>query len=110
MFIKLNRIYLPSIFISLEYPFAKFNKKVNVIEYSDEEYEINLQDPGWSKEETDYLINMCRQYDLRFFVIYDRYEFPGRQRTIEVGFAFILSLLHGCNSASRHTGYQGSLL
>ena len=42
-------------------------------------------DPAWTKEETDYLFDIVREYDLRFYVIADRYEFPGGEpRTIEV--------------------------
>jgi DNA methyltransferase 1-associated protein 1 len=28
----------------------------------------------WTKEETDELFNLCRQYDLRFVVIHDRFK------------------------------------
>ena len=34
-------------------------------------------DPEWSKEETDYLFKMIEDYDSRFLVVHDRYEFPG---------------------------------
>ena len=40
-------------------------------------------DEDWSKDETDYLIDICTEYDLRFTVIADRYEWPGKQRSIE---------------------------
>ena len=44
-----------------------------------------LVDPGWSKEETDYLFRMIEEYDSRFFVVRDRYEFPGGvPRSLEV--------------------------
>ena len=43
------------------------------------------QDPKWTKEETDYLFHLVRDYDGRFFVVHDRYEFPGRpERSLEV--------------------------
>lgn len=32
-------------------------------------------DPGWTKDETEYLFSLCRQYDLRFNVIADRYSY-----------------------------------
>nr|CAG8631218.1 8983_t:CDS:2 [Entrophospora candida] len=44
---------------------------------------IEDQDRDWSKEETDYLFDMCRKYDLRFIIIHDRYDFPNKIRTIE---------------------------
>ena len=61
-----------------DYPFAKYNIKVSVPKYSNEEYEQHLQDPRWSKEETDYLMELALDYDLRWIVISDRYEFPQR--------------------------------
>ncbi|KAF7726592.1 swr complex subunit [Apophysomyces ossiformis] len=66
-----------------EYLFAKFNKITNVIEYTDEEYDKYLSDTEWSKEETDYFFKLCRQYDLRFPVIADRYDCGTQKRTIE---------------------------
>ncbi|KAL8795646.1 MAG: hypothetical protein Q9195_001884 [Heterodermia aff. obscurata] len=57
------------------YPFAKFNVKVTVPEYSDEQYESHLKSEDWSKEETDYLVNIAQEYDLRWIVISDRYEY-----------------------------------
>ncbi|KAI8356098.1 Swr1 complex subunit Swc4 [Choanephora cucurbitarum] len=66
-----------------DYPFAKFNKVIDVLSYSDEDYEKYLTDTDWSKEETDYLFDLCRQYDLRFPVIEDRYNFGSKPRTIE---------------------------
>ncbi|KAL3814453.1 hypothetical protein ACJIZ3_015721 [Penstemon smallii] len=63
-----------------DYSFAKYNKSVDVIKYTDEEYEKYLSDPAWTKEETDQLFDMCEQFDLRFIVIADR--FPS-SRTVE---------------------------
>ncbi|KAG5520014.1 hypothetical protein PMAC_001090 [Pneumocystis sp. 'macacae'] len=66
-----------------EYRFEKLNKKVNIITYSNEEYALNLTALDWSREETDYLFSLCREYDLRFVVIADRYDYKGTQRTME---------------------------
>ncbi|TGZ84704.1 hypothetical protein EX30DRAFT_337192 [Ascodesmis nigricans] len=67
----------------LSYRFSKFNVQVDVPTYSDAEYET-LKNDDWSREETDYLMNVCREYDLRFPVIWDRYEFPdGKPRSVE---------------------------
>ncbi|KAI8971919.1 hypothetical protein BDF20DRAFT_707962 [Mycotypha africana] len=66
-----------------EYPFAKFNKVIDFINYTDEEYEKFLTDSDWSKDETDYLFELCRTYDLRFPVIEDRYNFESKPRTME---------------------------
>ncbi|KAL6610570.1 hypothetical protein ACP70R_040539 [Stipagrostis hirtigluma subsp. patula] len=58
-----------------DYQFAKFNKKVDVLKYTDEEYEKYLIDPvdAWSREETDQLFELCERFDLRFIVIADRF-------------------------------------
>ena len=32
------------------------------------------KDPQWSREETDYLLDICKQFALRFLVIADRYQ------------------------------------
>ena len=37
---------------------------------------------SWTKEETDYLWDLCEKFDLRFIVIYDRYE-NNRSRGLE---------------------------
>lgn len=67
----------------LVYRFSKFNVKADILSYSDGEYEV-LKDPDWSREETDYLFDLCREYDLRFFIIWDRYSFPnGKSRGVE---------------------------
>ncbi|CCJ30923.1 unnamed protein product [Pneumocystis jirovecii] len=69
--------------VNEEYRFEKLNKKVNIITYSNEEYALNLTALDWSREETDYLFSLCREYDLRFVVIADRYDYKGTQRTME---------------------------
>lgn len=63
-----------------DYPFAKYNKFVDVVKYTDEEYEKHLTDPKWTKEETDILFDLCQRFDLRFVVIADRFPSP---RTLE---------------------------
>ncbi|KAJ1393370.1 SANT/Myb domain [Sesbania bispinosa] len=63
-----------------DYSFAKYNKSVDIIKYTDEEYDKYLTDPMWTKEETDKLFDLCERFDLRFIVIADR--FPS-SRTVE---------------------------
>ena len=67
----------------LEDAWSPFNTSSQVFHYSTEEYNQHLRDDDWTKDETDYLIGMCEMYDLRFIVIADRYEWPGKQRSIE---------------------------
>ena len=54
---------------------AKWNVKIARPQYSVEEYEANLKDDSWSKDETDYLIDLATDFDLRWVVIGDRYEY-----------------------------------
>ncbi|KAF9155006.1 swr complex subunit [Linnemannia schmuckeri] len=62
-----------------EYRFYKFNKSINLISFSPEEYSSHLQDPDWTLEETSYLWDLCRRFDLRWVVIQDRYEWPPQE-------------------------------
>lgn len=42
-------------------------------------------DEEWTKEETDFLFWLVAEYDMRFYVIADRYQFQGGpSRTLEV--------------------------
>lgn len=62
-----------------EYRFYKFNKSINLISFSPEEYTSHLKDPDWTMEETSYLWDLCRRFDLRWVVIQDRYEWPPQE-------------------------------
>eukprot|EP00854_Cymbomonas_tetramitiformis_P003590 gene3590-4518_t len=61
-----------------DYAFAKYNKKVDIVKYSDEEYAASLIDDKWTREETDHLFDLCERYDLRFVIIADRYALEAR--------------------------------
>ncbi|KAL3237754.1 Swc4p [Nakaseomyces bracarensis] len=41
------------------------------------------QEDDWNFEEIEYLFKLCKSYDLRWFVIYDRYEYNDTNRTLE---------------------------
>ncbi|ULU14445.1 hypothetical protein L3Y34_016736 [Caenorhabditis briggsae] len=56
------------------YAFAKFNRVIEIPTYTDEEYENHLKIAKWTREETDYLFDVCRQFDLRWFIVADRYD------------------------------------
>ncbi|KAL1302262.1 hypothetical protein AAFC00_002683 [Neodothiora populina] len=58
-----------------DYKFAKFNVSVDAPEYSDELYNAQLQDPDWTKEETDYLVDLVKEYGQKWAVVVDRYDF-----------------------------------
>ncbi|OTA70453.1 hypothetical protein K449DRAFT_380510 [Hypoxylon sp. EC38] len=55
--------------------FAKFNVQVDIPQYSDDQYNSNLTSNDWTKEETDYLFGLVRDFDLRWPLIWDRYDY-----------------------------------
>ncbi|KAJ5133565.1 hypothetical protein N7448_001413 [Penicillium atrosanguineum] len=62
-----------------EYNFAKYNVKARVPRrYNDEEYNRLLRSDAWSREETDYLMDLATEYDLRWVLIADRYDYQPR--------------------------------
>ncbi|XP_061636012.1 DNA methyltransferase 1-associated protein 1 isoform X2 [Phyllopteryx taeniolatus] len=67
-----------------DYPFARFNKTVQVPVYSEQEYQLHLHDDSWTKAETDHLFDLCKRFDLRFVVVHDRYDHQQyRKRSVE---------------------------
>ena len=52
---------------------VKWNVKVERPRYSDEEYETYFKSDQWSRQETDYLVDLVIDLDLRWPVIGDRY-------------------------------------
>lgn len=62
---------------SIDYKFARLNKKIICFVYTDTEYEehLNFLSSEWTKEQTDELFALCRQFDLRWPVIADRLSF-----------------------------------
>jgi DNA methyltransferase 1-associated protein 1 len=32
---------------------------------------------GWTKDETDYLFKLLQEYNTRFYIVLDRYEYAG---------------------------------
>lgn len=57
--------------------FAKYSVPPTRYSYSQDEYAQLLEDPEWTHQETDYLFDLVHEYDLRWFVIHDRYDFSG---------------------------------
>ncbi|KAM0275075.1 hypothetical protein ACHAQH_007595 [Verticillium albo-atrum] len=55
--------------------FAKYNVHVDVPQYSPDQYQSNLVSPDWTKDETDYLMGLVKDFDLRWPVIWDRYDY-----------------------------------
>ncbi|KAI9785786.1 MAG: swr complex subunit [Geoglossum umbratile] len=69
------------------YYFSKYNVSVTVPEYTDSEYESYLQHEDWTKEETDYLLDLCKEYGLRWVVIVDRYDYQPSQMVEQADWA-----------------------
>ena len=66
---------------------------------------IPLADPEWTREETDYLFNLIREYDSRFYIVNDRYDFPGGPpRSMEVSYN---GRLWPFTSSGLAAGYEG---
>ncbi|KAF9429677.1 swr complex subunit [Podila epigama] len=65
-----------------EYPFHKFNKAIELQEFTREEYNAHLKARDWTYEETEYLWDLCRRFDLRWVVIQDRYEWPPQEQDL----------------------------
>ena len=64
------------------YPFAKFNKSIEVLEFTEKEYKEaiavmprDLGKPIWSKGDTSMLFDLCKAYQLQFIPITDRFNF-----------------------------------
>lgn len=60
--------------IDQQYQFARFNKQLDPLTFTDEEYEECLVDPRWTREETDHLLELCQRFDLRWPIIEDRFD------------------------------------
>ncbi|KAK5104260.1 swr complex subunit [Lithohypha guttulata] len=57
-----------------EFPMDKWAVAVRVPDYTDEQYERYFKVDDWTREETDYLVRLASEYDLRWMVIADRYD------------------------------------
>ena len=58
-----------------KYGFAVFDIKVSIPTYSDAGYDEHLISDEWTREETDYLFSIARDFDLRWILIADRYDY-----------------------------------
>ena len=65
-----------------EYPYARFDVRLEKITYTDEEYARLLKDGSWTKSDTDHLVDLCQRLDLRWPVILDRFA-PVPRRPLE---------------------------
>ncbi|KAI4681918.1 uncharacterized protein J4E84_007515 [Alternaria hordeiaustralica] len=59
--------------------YAKYDIKVDMPGFTDEEYNQYLRSDDWSREETDYLFEVVKDYSYRWPVIWDRYDYKPTQ-------------------------------
>ncbi|XP_055380044.1 DNA methyltransferase 1-associated protein 1 [Condylostylus longicornis] len=59
-----------------EYPFAKFNKQLQIPSYTVNEYNTHLRTNPlkWSKAQTDHLFDLAKRFDIRFIIMADRWD------------------------------------
>lgn len=60
-----------------DYPYARFDVHLDPVVYNEDEYNRYLKigvEPTWTKNDTDKLIDLARRYELRWPVIYDRFN------------------------------------
>ncbi|CCH62089.1 hypothetical protein TBLA_0G01430 [Henningerozyma blattae CBS 6284] len=50
---------------------------------NDSDKDHKAKNDTWTYEETLQLFHLCRQYDMKWFIIFDRYEDNGKTRTLE---------------------------
>lgn len=55
--------------------YVKYRIDVDIPTFSDEEYDAYLRSDDWSREETDYLFQVIKDYSYRWAVIWDRYDY-----------------------------------
>ncbi|OAK95793.1 hypothetical protein IQ06DRAFT_283620 [Phaeosphaeriaceae sp. SRC1lsM3a] len=55
--------------------YAKYDIRVDLPTFTDDEYDAYLRSDEWSREETDYLIEMVGDFAYRWAVVWDRYDF-----------------------------------
>ncbi|ETO30814.1 hypothetical protein RFI_06308 [Reticulomyxa filosa] len=53
---------------------AKNQSNVSILRYNDEEYRQLCSSRDWMRNETDILLKLCEEFDLRWVVIADRYN------------------------------------
>lgn len=59
----------------IEYKFAKYNLQVKPPPYNPSQYDTLLKSDNWSKEETEYLLELHSDFYGKWPVIYDRYDY-----------------------------------
>lgn len=68
-----------------EYPFAKFNKQLQIPTYTINEYNTHLRTnpTKWNKQQTDHLFDLAKRFDVRFVIMADRWDKEHGTKTVE---------------------------
>lgn len=68
-----------------KFKFSKYNMPLVMPRFTSEEYENHLTnlDLSWNKEETLYFWDLLEKFDMRFFVVFDRYDLEKYPRTLD---------------------------
>jgi DNA methyltransferase 1-associated protein 1 len=69
----------PQVTMCSEYD--KYNIQVDLPTFTDDEYDALLRSDDWSREETEYLLQMVEDFAYRWAVIWDRYDFQPSTNT-----------------------------
>ena len=72
--------------LNKDYDFAKFNQNIDIVDFTEDENNklIKPNDRNWNYEQTRYLWELIKRYELRFIVIMDRFdEEKYGERTVE---------------------------
>ncbi|KAH3901696.1 related to SWR1-complex protein 4 [Saccharomycodes ludwigii] len=66
--------------------YSKFNIHYKIPQFDQQEFEKFMSEEDrktYEFKEIQYLFDLCRLYDLKWIVILDRYDFEGKQRSVE---------------------------
>lgn len=89
-----------------DYPFARFNKAVDIPTFSDLEYQQHLHDDKWTRQETEHLFDLCKRFEIRFIIVHDRWD---RERYKDYSIEDLKERYYNiCNTLAKVRAPQGS--
>lgn len=93
---------------AFDYVYAKFNTKLDPVTYSTDEYDSLLKTDSWTRSETDQLMSVCHEYNLRWPVIADRFESTSHRPTEDLmaRYFFITARLKAHRNEKRGGNYS----
>lgn len=71
--------------LNKKFKFAKYDLPLVIPKFTSDEYDEHLAniDVTWKKEETFYLWELLERYEMRFFVVFDRYDVQKYPRSLD---------------------------